>query len=39
LAIKGRLVIVGGITGYKSVGFPEVTIPELPTQVSKTYIK
>lgn len=33
LATKGRLVIVGGITGYKTVGFPEVSIPGLSTQL------
>ncbi len=34
LSIGGRLIIVGGITGYKTVGFPDVSIPNLPTKVS-----
>jgi NADPH-dependent curcumin reductase CurA len=33
LSIGGRLIIVGGITGYKTVGFPDVSIPNLPTKL------
>lgn len=33
LAIGGRLVIVGGITGYKTVGFPQIMIPDLNTKL------
>jgi len=32
LSIRGRLIIVGGITGYKSgVGMPQVSLPNLPS--------
>ncbi|CAG2109564.1 unnamed protein product [Medioppia subpectinata] len=31
LAPKGRLIIVGGISGYKGDGFPDVQIPHLNT--------
>ena len=33
MAIRGRLVVIGGISGYQKEGFPEVSIPNLPTQV------
>lgn len=33
LANRGRLVIIGGISGYKESGFPDVQIPHLPTQL------
>ena len=33
LAHKGRFVVVGGISGYKADGVPDVNIPNLPTQV------
>jgi len=33
LAVKGRLVIVGGITGYKSVGIPDAPISNLIAKV------
>ena len=34
LAIKGRIVIVGGITGYKTVGFPNQTgLANLPAKL------
>ncbi|CAG2163978.1 unnamed protein product [Oppiella nova] len=33
LAPKGRMVIVGGITGYKTDGMPDVTISNLPTKL------
>ena len=36
LAPKGRLVVVGGISGYKKDGFPDVQIPNLPTTVRQT---
>jgi len=35
---RGRLVIVGSISGYKSETKPEVSIANLSTQVSKTSI-
>ena len=34
LAMGGRIVIVGAISGYKSIGFPEITIPNLPAKAS-----
>ena len=34
LAMGGRIVIVGAISGYKTVGFPDISIPNLPTKVS-----
>lgn len=34
LAMGGRIVIVGAISGYKTVGFPEISIPGLPTKVT-----
>ena len=33
LAIHGRILVVGGITGYKETGFPKVSIPELPSKI------
>lgn len=30
LAPKGRMVVIGGITGYKEVGFPQVALSDLP---------
>jgi len=33
LAIHGRMVIVGGITGYKTVGFPSIKIQNLPSKL------
>jgi len=33
LSLKGRLVIIGGITGYKTVGFPQVSFNNLPGQM------
>lgn len=33
LAVGGRIVIVGAITGYKTVGFPEINIPGLPVKL------
>ncbi len=34
LALGGRLVIVGAISGYKTVGFPPIQIDNLATKVS-----
>jgi NADPH-dependent curcumin reductase CurA len=28
--VRGRLVVIGGITGYATTGFPDVNIPDLP---------
>lgn len=33
LALRGRLVIVGGITGYKTVGFAPADISSLPARL------
>lgn len=33
LAIGGRIVIVGAISGYKTVGFPQISIDHLPTKL------
>jgi NADPH-dependent curcumin reductase CurA len=34
LAVKGRLIIVGGIAGYKTVWMPEVSLNTAPSKVS-----
>ena len=33
LAIKGRLIVIGGITGYKDKGWPGVSIDNLPAKL------
>lgn len=33
LAIHGRILVVGGITGYKEAGFPKVNISDLPSKI------
>ena len=33
LAMKGRLVVIGGITGYTGEGFPTVSIDNLPAKL------
>lgn len=38
LALGGRLVIVGAISGYKTVGFPPIQIDNLATKVSDVVV-
>jgi prostaglandin reductase 3 len=35
IAVKGRLVIIGGTEGYKTIGFPDVSIgfPDIPSYI------
>ncbi|XP_027203804.1 prostaglandin reductase 3-like [Dermatophagoides pteronyssinus] len=33
LAVGGRIVIVGAITGYKTIGFPDISIQNLPIKL------
>lgn len=33
LAVHGRIVVVGGITGYKESGFPKVNLSDLPSKI------
>lgn len=35
LAVGGRIVIVGAITGYKTIGFPDISIQNLPIKVKE----
>lgn len=33
LNVHGRIIVVGGITGYKEVGFPKVNLSDLPGKI------